>query len=53
MNKLLIVIGMTVIGYVGWLIGERIGFMTGFICSGIGSMVGVYLGWRINRGYFE
>ena len=53
MNRLFIFIGMTVFGWLGWWIGERFGFATAFILSGIASMVGVYVGWRINRDYFQ
>ena len=53
MNKLCIFIGMTVLGWVGWWIGGKIGFMTAFVLSGIGSMAGVYVGWRINRDYLS
>jgi hypothetical protein len=53
MNKLCIFAGMTILGWVGWWMGEKIGLMTGFILSGIGSLVGVYVGWRINRDYFK
>jgi hypothetical protein len=53
MNKLLIFLGMTVFGWIGWWIGDKFGFMTAFILSGLASMVGVYVGWRINRDYFE
>jgi len=52
MNKLCIFIGMTVLGSVGWWLGAKIGLMSGFFLSGIGSLVGVYLGWRINRDHF-
>ncbi len=51
MNKLCIIIGMTVLGWVGWWLGAYFGVLTGFVLSGIGSMAGVYLGWRINRDY--
>ena len=51
MNKLCIFIGMTVLGWIGWLIGDKIGFMTAFVFSGVGSIIGVYVGWRINRDY--
>jgi hypothetical protein len=27
--------------------------LTAFVLSGIASMFGVYVGWRINRYYFE
>ena len=53
MNKLLIFIGMTVFSWLGWWLGEQFNFLTAFILSGIGSIVGVYVGWRINRDYFD
>ncbi len=53
MNKLCIFVGMTVLGWVGWWIGARIGFMPAFLLSGIGSILGVYVGWRINRDYLN
>lgn len=53
MNRLCIFLGMTLIGWLGWWIGAKVGFMTAFFLSGLGSMVGVYVGWRINRNYFE
>ena len=52
MNKLCILIGTTVLGWVGWWLGEQLGGeMTAFVVSGIGSIAGVYLGWRIARDY--
>jgi len=53
MNKLCILVGVTVLGWVGWLIGAYFGFMTGYIVSGIGSLLGVYVGWRVNRDFFS
>jgi len=53
MNKLCIFIGMSVFGWLGWWAGAKVGFMTGFLVSGFGSLVGVYIGWRINREFFE
>ena len=53
MNRLCIFVGMIVLGWVGWWLGEKIGFMTAFLLSGLGSVIGVYVGWRINRDYFE
>ncbi|HEX7512095.1 MAG TPA: hypothetical protein VF464_01885 [Candidatus Methylomirabilis sp.] len=53
MNKICIFLGMTVFGWLGWWVGEQIGFMTAFVLSGLASIVGVYVGWRINRDYFE
>lgn len=51
MHKLCIFIGVTVFGWVGWWMGDKIGFTTGFVLSVIGSIAGVYIGWRINRDY--
>ncbi len=53
MNKLCILIGMTLLSAVGWWIGDHVGLMTAFMLSGIGSLAGVYLGWRINRDYLS
>lgn len=51
--RLLIFIGMSVGGWVGWLIGERFGVMTAFVISTLGSVAGVVAGWRIARGIFS
>ena len=53
MNKLCILIGMTAGSWVGWWLGARVDLLTGFILSGVGSLVGVYMGWRVNRDYFD
>ena len=53
MNKLLIFSGMTMGSYAGWSLGSDWGMIGAFIASGIGSMLGIYLGWRINRDYLE
>jgi hypothetical protein len=55
MNRLCIFLGVTVCGWLGWWIGDKLtgDFMTAFIASSIGSMVGVYIGWRINRDYLS
>ena len=51
MSKLCSFIVMTVLGWAGWWIGAKVGFITGFVLSGVGSIIGVYVGWRINRDY--
>ncbi len=53
MCKLCILIGMTILGWIGWWLGAKIGLMTAFLVSGLGSMIGVYLGWRIYRDFLE
>ncbi len=42
---------MNIGGALGWWLGEFEGMMTAFIVSGIGSMVGVWAGWKIARDY--
>ena len=55
MGRLLIFIGMSVGGYLGWWAGECIGFglMGTFLVSSLGSAVGVYVAWRIMKDYLE
>ena len=53
MNKICIFVGMTVLGWIGWWIGSKLGLMTAFVLSGVGSLIGVYVGWRINRDYLS
>jgi hypothetical protein len=53
MYKMLIFLGMTVFSWIGWWIGERYSITTAFVLSGIGSIIGVYAGWKINHEYFE
>jgi uncharacterized membrane protein YfcA len=54
-NKLCIFGGSLVGGYVAGYLVSSYGIMTEVIVSGLGSIVGVYLGWklarRIERGY--
>jgi hypothetical protein len=47
MQKLLGLVGASVIGSVGWWAGARAGVMTGFFFSMIGTGVGLYAGRRI------
>jgi len=49
MNKLCTFGGATIGGYAGWFIAERFGFFVAFLVSGVGSIVGVYLGWKLAR----
>ncbi len=53
MMKLCIMIGTLIGSYAGWGIGVALGFgfMTNFLLSGIGSVAGVYLGWKIAQRY--
>jgi hypothetical protein len=47
--KFCIFVGVNAGGYAGWLLAENLGLMIAFIASGVGSVVGVYLGWRVAR----
>ncbi|MDB6156155.1 MAG: hypothetical protein JWL90_4608 [Chthoniobacteraceae bacterium] len=51
--KLCIFIGLNVGGAVGWWAGEYFGLMQAFIGSSIGSLLGVYGGWRFAREYLQ
>ena len=53
MNKLCILVGATVFGWVGWWLGSGFGFMTAYLFSSVGTILGVYLGWRVNRDYLD
>lgn len=53
MNKLCLFIGMTVLGWLGWWLGSLFSLTAAFVLSSIGSMAGVYAGWRIHREYFD
>jgi uncharacterized membrane protein YeiH len=50
-NKLCIFVGTTVFGIVGSLIAGAFGMDTfslgSFLLSGVGSVVGVYAGWKV------
>jgi hypothetical protein len=48
-NKLCIFAGTTVCSYAAWFLSSNMGFGAQFIFSGIGSLVGVYLGWKLAR----
>jgi hypothetical protein len=49
--KLLIFIGMNLGGFVGWSLGENYGVWIAFLGGSVGSVLGVYLGWRVARYY--
>lgn len=51
MNKLCIFAGTLVGGYAGWYLGDvlGLGFGWSYAISGVGSIVGVWLGWKLAR----
>ena len=50
-KKLLVPVGTTIGGAVGWWIGDRVGIMTAFMLSMVGTGLGMYVGVRIARQY--
>ena len=51
MIKLCIFAGTTILSYVFWYLGDLagLGFFGSFLLSGLGSIVGVYLGWKLGQ----
>jgi hypothetical protein len=49
MNRLCIFGGTMVLGYAGWYAGDLLGFefFGCFLFSGVGSIIGVWLGWKL------
>jgi len=49
MMKLSIFVGMMAGSYIGWYLGDALGwgFWGAFILSSLGSLVGVYAGWKL------
>ena len=46
MMRLLVLVGATAGGALGWWLGARVGFMTAFCLSFVGTGAGVYLARR-------
>jgi hypothetical protein len=48
-------IGMTIGSYIGWWAGECLGFgfMGAFLVSSLGSLVGIYVAWRVLTDYLN
>ncbi len=53
METLLGLLGATVLGAMGWWLGEGVGFMTAFMVSTLASGVGLYAGRRFFREYLD
>lgn len=49
MNKLCIFVGTFVVSTIFWYLGEAVGFefFGCFMLSGVGSIVGVWAGWKV------
>jgi hypothetical protein len=55
MTRLLMFIGMTVGSYAGWWAGESMGFelMGTFLISSLGSLIGVFVAWKVLTDYLS
>jgi len=53
METLIVLVATTILGAIGWWIGEFIGLTTAFILSIVGTAIGVYVGRQIAREYFS
>ncbi len=53
MQRLCIFVGMTVVGYAFWYLGVLLGFefFGCFLISGLGSIVGVWVGWKVAQHF--
>ncbi len=49
MNNLCIYGSSAILGYLGWILASPFGMFWAFVISGVGSLVGVYIGWKIAR----
>jgi len=51
MNKLLTLGGATLLGYAGWWLADAagLGLFGAFLAGGLGSLAGVWLGWKLAR----
>jgi hypothetical protein len=52
MQKLLLFLGTTLGGWLGYWLGDALGVMTAYWLSGLGSLLGIYVGWKLNHEYF-
>ncbi len=52
MEKLLILFGLTVGGWLGWAAGARFGIFAAFVLSIVGTALGLVVGRKIARDHF-
>jgi hypothetical protein len=53
LKKVINLIFIVVFGWLGWILGEKISFMTAYFFSGFASILGFYLSWMIVRRLVE
>jgi hypothetical protein len=47
--RLLMLVGLTVGGAVGWWLGSYVGIWTALVASAAGTFLGIYVVYRLNR----
>jgi hypothetical protein len=52
MERVFVVGGMTVGGWLGWWAGSQVGLMSAVLLSMVGTGAGLYLGRKLARDYF-
>lgn len=52
MEKLLVFLGLSAGGWIGWEVGARFGLFAALFLGVIGTAAGLYVGRRIARNYF-
>ena len=53
MKKLLIIVSISIGGWIGWWLGEHFGLMTAYLLSVVGGAAGLYIGRQVMRNYME
>jgi len=51
MHKMVMMVSVTLFGWLGWWLGEDNGMMTAFMLSSVASLVGVVAAWWFNKTY--
>lgn len=49
MKRIVTFIFVVAFGWLGWVVGDKIGFMTAYFLSGFASILGIYLSWKLFR----
>ena len=52
MEKVLVFFGLSVGGWIGWVVGAPFGVLAAFVLCVVGTALGLYAGRRIARDYF-
>ena len=53
MKRFFTVLGSMAGGWIGWVLGAKVGFMTGYFASVVGTALGVYYGRRLENALLD